>query len=87
MAEIDNFIAGIGQAGGQAFPSTMPTPEGGTYVSMGMTMRDWFAGQALSGMFRHEGWINTIDSDQDEVAKRSYAIADAMVAYRKAGAE
>ena len=49
----------------------------------GMSLRDYFAGQALTGMFRHIGWINTIDDDQVEVARRAYAISDAMLAARK----
>jgi hypothetical protein len=61
--------------GGQAFPHRWNEPNG-------MSLRDWFAGQALAGMFRHDGWINTIDDDQIEVAKRSYKIADAMLAAR-----
>ncbi|WP_049732833.1 hypothetical protein [Rhizobium ecuadorense] len=48
----------------------------------GMSLRDYFAGHALAGMFRHTGWINTIDDDQVEVAKRAYHIADAMILAR-----
>lgn len=50
-----------------------------------LDLRDWFAGQAIAGMFNHSGWLNTIDGDQEEVAKRAYLIADAMIAARKAG--
>lgn len=41
----------------------------------GMTLRDWFAGQAISQSF------NTEWADKD-VAKYAYAIADAMLAER-----
>ncbi len=64
--------------GGAAFP----TPDC-AYDETGMSLRDWFAGQALAGMFRHEGWINTVDDDQAEAASRAYNIADAMLAARK----
>lgn len=69
--------------GGHAFPSTVRhwndhlDPD-----QKGMSLRDWFAGQALAGMFRHDGWLNTGDDDQAEVAKRAYHIADAMLAAR-----
>ena len=66
--------------GGFAYPST---PDADV---CGMTLRDWFAGQSLAGMFNHIGWIATHDDDQSEVAKRAYAIADGMIAARKAGA-
>jgi len=50
------------------------------------SLRDKFAGQAISGLFNHSGWVATHDGDGDEIAKRAYAIADAMMAARKAGA-
>jgi len=66
--------------GGSAFPI-------GTFEDrQGMSLCDWFAGQALAGMFNHSGWINTVDDDQDEVARRAYAIADAMITLRRARA-
>lgn len=68
--------------GGPAFPSPTSEFEDGWD---GMSLRDWFAGQALAGMFNHAGWINTIDNDQVEAAKRAYLIADAMLAAREGG--
>lgn len=53
----------------------------------GMTLRDYFAGQAL------QGWLAMASSDQLDVPKpeflaaKSYTIADAMLAARKAGGE
>lgn len=66
MADIDD--------GGPAFPGVLR----GTYG--GMTLRDWFAGQALCG------WVSdpAIDSNQEEgVARICYALADAMIQARK----
>lgn len=50
--------------------------------AMGMSLRDWFAGQALAG------WLATFNDDQvptsvKSVAKYMYEIADAMLAEQK----
>jgi len=45
----------------------------------GMTLRDWFAGQAISQSFLANRW-----ADEDS-AKYAYAIADAMLAERAKG--
>ena len=46
--------------------------------TMGMTLRDWFAGQALTG-WMHDG----LPRDRDDVvARECYAMADAMLAER-----
>jgi len=56
--------------------SAFPVP--GTYgaVDSGMTLRDWFAGQALAGSD-----ISHID-DSTAAARHAYALADAMLAER-----
>ncbi len=56
----------------------------------GMTLRDYFAGQAvsvvLSQLWRNlERGMQTVDSSYDIAAKASYEIADAMLAARSAG--
>ena len=66
--------------GGPAFPSgksektgyenTLPYYEG-------MTLRDWFAGQALAGMLDRAYGIKC-----EIIAARSYEMADAMLAAR-----
>ena len=55
--------------GGPAFPC-------GADLQPGMTLRDWFAGQALSQM------PDTAAAVGREVATLAYAIADAMIAER-----
>jgi hypothetical protein len=47
-----------------------------------MSLRDYFAGQALKGMCGGEIWPNP-DRDGTEIARRSYALADAMLAERE----
>jgi len=44
----------------------------------GMTLRDWFAGQALAGICAHMGPIDCIPD-----TKLAYRVADAMIAARK----
>ena len=68
--------------GGPAFPQHMFTPYsggGGVWTTKGgMTLRDWFAGQALAGMLAR-GTTN----DDAEVAVEAYSLADAMLEARK----
>lgn len=72
--------------GGPAFPRPMAwIPEemavhGITADAQdGMTLRDWFAGQALSGMYSDGCPANTIDA----IASDAYRIADAMIRARE----
>lgn len=57
--------------GGPAFPVA-----GERIVSHGMTLRDWFAGQALANMYTHN------DQDAYKVAEWAYQVADAMLVGR-----
>ena len=74
--------------GGPAFPSS-PTcgPNGELYRPVdigceGMSLRDWFAGQATESDVMH--WRNAVGIGcTREMAK--YAYADAMIAARKGG--
>lgn len=67
--------------GGPAFPqtkSTGPVTNSTTeIVSLGgMTLRDWFAGRALSGLVFHNDFGARSDK---EIANGAYAYADAMI--------
>lgn len=66
--------------GGYAFPCG-PDDKSGWSAEYGMSLRDWFAGQALAESTR-EIWAS---HKHDDVAKRAYEMADAMIAARKAG--
>jgi hypothetical protein len=48
---------------------------------MGMTLRDWFAGQALAGLLACPTMRAGMESD--EYAKASFQCADAMLEARK----
>ena len=59
--------------GGPAFPQ-----DSDQYGPQGMSLRDWFAGQALAGNIGNP-WA----TDAEALALRFYKIADAMIAARK----
>lgn len=63
-----------------AFPTTKPL-DGWGDPNQGMTLRDYFAGQALVGHLAEGGW-RCDDSHFQEVAKGAYRFADAMLKER-----
>jgi hypothetical protein len=71
--------------GGPAFPHGNPTHGG----HPGMTLRDWFTGQALNGILSNpalcDGSEGSLEEVADGFAKTAEAIADAMIARRKEG--
>lgn len=76
-------------SGGPAFPG-QPWPDRvGVYEKApGMTLRDWFAGQALAGIAANSNGIfigGEIRHDTPAYARVAYEIADAMLAERKNG--
>ena len=72
--------------GGPAFAAVAVGPDDSLYHQIGMTLRDWFAGQALAG------WLSSFPHDSthpasrgpwaSELALNSYRLADAMLAER-----
>jgi len=84
-AEIDD--------GGPAFPQPLAfDPANGNPVTTamyfakvsGMTIRDWFAGQALAAMTAAPDYSK--GPCNQAMAERAFVIADAMIAARKGGA-
>ena len=71
--------------GGPAFPAGIKVPNGdGTEMAIyhhGMTLRDWFAGKAMQGMFA-SGNVPR-DLTNDELAEEAYLFADAMIKARE----
>lgn len=77
--------------GGAAFPRyaySHSDKDGVSYydVSGGMSLRDWFAGQALAGMLSNcdESGLNGWGGLYDPAAKEAYNFADALLAARSA---
>ena len=64
--------------GGPAFPVSLELYLGASLS--GMTLRDWFAGQALAGMLANGGAVSW-EGD----ATNAYTVADAMLEARKGG--
>jgi hypothetical protein len=71
--------------GGAAFPSKMLVNRFATEETAqqligadGMTLRDWFAGQAVSGLYADHQYTGS----HVEAAKCCYALADAMLTAR-----
>ena len=73
--------------GGPAFPAVIPIEHSDmqgkdypNYSESGMTLRDWFAGQALAD---NCGYPTTKDTNPTNLVREAYAIADAMLAERE----
>ena len=65
---------------GPAFPQSNPDVAYSDYIGGGMTLRDWFAGQALMGLLacgEHNEHTSSV------TAAASYQMADAMLAARE----
>lgn len=77
--------------GGPAFPTTWDAANGATLqTDGGMSLRDWFAGQALPAIVAatSAGQHNPATRDSDThiafaIARDAYFVADAMIAARK----
>jgi hypothetical protein len=71
--------------GGQAFPTEFYETEHGDRVepfagSPGMTLRDWFAGQALAVLPNHLAELQT--DHRIKISEWAYGLADAMISER-----
>lgn len=67
-----------------AFPQTIDDMGTMRSVTEGMTLRDYFAGQALQGFFAHERSIRGSERDDwyEGTAIMAYRFSDAMLAER-----
>lgn len=73
--------------GGPAFPQDGTALKFPDYASAGMSLRDWFAGQALAGLigdqsFRAYARSHAGKSGPAIHAEAAYQVADAMLAER-----
>ena len=79
----DNVLA---EDGGQAFPAAFTVgPNDDLYPpNPGMTLRDYFAAQAMIGIMSTAGGFDRADRRHDMVAEQAFKFADAMLAERQA---
>lgn len=76
--------------GGSAFPHPGYHGIDGKFVDVphvGMTLRDWFAGQALGGMLSAESQYLSFRGNWTDASQQAYEIADAMLAERNKGGQ
>ena len=78
-----------GNTGGPAFAQQLESNRDGFAITGGMTLRDYFAAQAMQGLIAHEERAKQIGShnlgDFDErVAVAAYRYASAMLKAREA---
>lgn len=64
--------------GGPAFPIQHDDRPGAYEAHPGMSLRDWFAGQALAGVLAD----HTLRGTAKSFAEKAYELADAMLAER-----
>lgn len=69
------------ETGGPAFPGEPYVASSSLTKQQGMTLRDWFAGQALAGLARDTSGDVTFQSLK-QAAEEAYFYADAMLAER-----
>ena len=76
--------------GGYAFPIGPPREEsdartdvGGAAEGAAISLRDWFAGQALAGVLAKMTHDEYLGSAHVQIAEDAYHLADAMLAQRR----
>jgi len=67
--------------GGFAFPQSHPDVAYSDYIGGGMTLRDWFAGQAIAGLLASP--TTRRDATPKDLAEAAYLTAYAMLAARE----
>lgn len=77
--------------GGFAFPCAEPILAGGDVVAAivqpGMSMRQWYAGQAMAGLIAQpDGRVCRGEPDEAERQRKEWAINDAAYCFRMADA-
>lgn len=68
--------------GGPAFPGGSHINGEYDLVSDGMSLRDWFAGQALAGWMADPNSIPSAHDNAKAISESVYKMADAMLAER-----
>jgi hypothetical protein len=75
-----SFMDKTTERGEAAFPTII---SGDCHTQLGITLRDWFAGQALQAMMAQMAMAT--DVTDEKIAAWSYEAADAMLSEREKG--
>ena len=75
---MDNIIDG-----GPAYPNDIPISNDERFVHPGMSLRDYFAGQVIAGIFAGK-WAQMPHMNPEQAfANTAYTVADAMLRRRE----
>jgi hypothetical protein len=66
----------------EKFEPAFPSERSFTYFH-GMSLRDYFAAQAMNAFVDKDQWQSSIGDVAEDVAFKAYALADAMLEARK----
>ena len=69
------------QDGGPAFATSGVNDE---FAQDGMSLRDYFAGQALTGLLSNPSYVGYVNSDGPKLIAQAYRAADLMLEAREA---
>lgn len=72
------------ETGGPAFPSSWDAGEDGKVHAFGMSLRDYFAAKALTGLLAANQRDTVRFINETDMARSAYALADAMLKARGA---
>lgn len=76
----------LNRGGGRAFPFVLESRDTSIITNYGLTVRDWFAGQALvafGAAFLDAGWHSPSDAQVGNLVQSAYRTADAMLKERE----
>ena len=87
VTDMDSHAEGMSDKNDRpAFPYTEYNQDGSLYnTERGMSLRDWFAGQALAGFCANQNAFPTEQWHFDALADDAYRMADATLAAREKG--
>lgn len=78
--DLEKYLVDLNDHGGPAFPVLVPENVEG-FVSLGMSLRDYFAAQAIAGMHARDTY-DVGQATPEQRAALAYIDADAMLKVR-----
>lgn len=80
---MEHKISLLKRAGESVFPVKMDMGDGSKIEGMGMSLRDYFAAKAMQGILVNTERNEFSFGKVDEIASKSYELADAMLRARE----